>query len=87
MQEARSFSLKRSPVTLLVNVSVVTSMGQVLHLLASQQKLPGESLVSGDIVAGTKRSRRFLGRREAMMGRDGIALVVVPSPVGCGGND
>ena len=31
-------NLKPSPVTLLENVSVVTNIGQVLHLLALQQK-------------------------------------------------
>ena len=42
LQEASRFNLKRSAVTLLENVSVVTNMGEVLHLLASQQKLPGD---------------------------------------------
>ena len=43
-QEASSFNLKHSPVTLLVKMSVVIHMGQVLHLLASQRKFPGDHL-------------------------------------------
>ena len=55
-----AFNLKCSPVTLLENVSVVTSMGQVLHLLATQRKLPGGSLVLRDIAMRTNRSCKFL---------------------------
>ena len=54
LQEARSFNLKCSPVTLLDNMSVVTSMGQVLHL-ALKRKLPGGSLIFGVTSARTNR--------------------------------
>ena len=57
-----------------------------LNLLASQRKLPGGSLILGVILARTSRSRRFLGHRKAMMGKDGNAFEADPSPVQCGGN-
>ena len=47
--------------------------GAGLAPLASQQKLPGGSLVLGDVAAHTNRSRRFLSKRKAMMGKDGNA--------------
>ena len=74
LQEARSFSWKRSLVALLENVSVVTNMVQVLHLLASQRKLPWGSLILDVISTRTSRSRRFLRRRKAQMGKDGNAF-------------
>ena len=65
----------RLPVTLLAIVSVVTNMAQVLHFLASRQKLPRGLLVLGDIAALTNTLGRFLGRQKAMMGKDGNACL------------
>ena len=53
-------------------------MGQVLHLLASQRKLPGGSIVVNDIATRTNRVRRFLGGH--------VPVEANPSPVECGGN-
>ena len=86
LQEARIINLKCSPVTLLENVSVVTNMGQVLQLVASQRKLPGWSLILEVISARTIRSRRFLGRQKTMMGKMEMPFEADLSPVECGGN-
>ena len=65
------------PVLLLVKVSEVTSMEQVLHLDLPQGAFPGVAREGGVSSARTRRSRRLLGRRYAMRGGDGMALLIL----------
>ena len=69
-----SFTLCSVPVEWLLKVSILISIGQVLHLELPQGLLPGVFLLLEDEEvrsARTRRSLRFLGLRKAIIGGSG----------------
>ena len=73
------------PVQWLVNMSVVIRAGQILHCDLPQGVLPGGWFARGARSARTSRSRKFFGRRYAMVEVWGKAVRFSLTGGGCGG--